>query len=210
MLAPLNAHRDNSRGSGARVRSPSRVLLAVLLLAACTNPEHDAQVQALDTALRGATVATQEAIGCRARLAQEPRFRMLQRRMPLTDIGSATLPQMADPAHATLEEIVALDAWSRGLNTCRERLLQALNTTLPSLGPIVEASRDDDAAAFVALAHRRSTWGDTVVRLMKNRTKLRAALIDQANQTVADISKLQQQQFNRRTTILSSVIRILP
>lgn len=209
MLTPLN-DQEKSEAGRARFRSAALGVLAVLLLGACTDQEQKAQVQALDTALQRARTATQEAIDCRAHLAQESRFRILERRMPLMDIGSATLPQLADPAHATAKEIVALDAWSRDLNTCRERLLQALNTTLPSLGPIVEASRDDDAAAFVALAHQRSTWGDTVAQLMKNRTKLRAALIDQANQTVADISKLQQQQFDRRTTILSSVIRILP
>ncbi len=48
------------------------------------------------------------------------------------------------------------------------------------------------------------------MRLKSNRTELRARLIARADQVIAEIDKLQQEQLNRRTTILSSVIRILP
>lgn len=210
MMALLVTHSNRSNETGARRRSVAILGLVVVLLGACTSQEQKAQVQALDSALLRARMATREAVDCRDRLAQAPRYRVLAQRMPLTDIGAATLPQMADPGLATREEIAALDDWTRNLNICRERLLLAIDTALPSLGPIIEAARDDDAAAFVALAHHRLTWGATVMRLMKNRTKLRAALIAQANRTVTDISRLQQQELDRRTTILSSVIRILP
>ena len=97
--------------------------------------------------------------------------------MPLADIGLATLPQMTDPAYTGPDEIAALDDWTRSLNVCRERLVTEIGPTVPSLGPIIEGARDGDAAAFVALAHHRRTWGATVMQLMKNRTKLRRSLI---------------------------------
>lgn len=129
--------------------------------------------------------------------------------MPLDDIGRASLLQMADPELVTSSEVAALDAWTGDLNACRERLLQVANKTLPAFGPIVEASRDDDDAIFVELAQRKLTWGRAVMRLKSTRTRLRADLIARADQVLGEARKLEQQQLNRRVTLLSTVVDIL-
>ena len=154
--------------------------------------------------------ATNDAIACRATAAQNPRYRILDERMALTDIGSASLPQMTDPALATRAQILALDAWSHDLNACREQLLQVTYNTLPSFGPIIEAARDQDDATFVQLAERKVTWGKAVMQLKRSRTTLRADLTGRADQVLAEHGKQEQEQLNRRATILSSIIRILP
>ena len=155
-------------------------------------------------------VAAQDAVGCRATAARNPRYLVLDRHMPLADVGSASLPQMLDRTLATGAEVSALDAWDHDVNACRERLLQVTDRTLPSFGPIIEASRDADDAVFVKLAQHRLTWGEAVMRLKDNRTKLRASVVDRADQVTAELGRAQQEQLGRRTAILSSVIRILP
>ena len=154
--------------------------------------------------------ATNDAIACRATAAQNPRYRILDERIPLTDIGSASLPQMTDPGLATRAQISALDAWSHDLDACREPLLQVTYNVLPSFGPRIEAARDEDDATFVQLAEHKVTWGEAVMRLKRNRTTLRANLTARADQVLAELGKQQQEQLNRRATILSSIIRVLP
>ncbi|HQT79048.1 MAG TPA: hypothetical protein PLD10_18500 [Rhodopila sp.] len=180
------------------------------LLGACTGAVQQAQMQHAQDNLNRFLAATQQAVSCRVTAAQSPRFEILNRRMPLTDVGAATLPQMIAPGYASSAEVSALDEWLRVVNTCRGQLLQATTNTLPSFVPIIEASRDNDDAAFVGLARHKHTWGETIMRLKDNRTRFRAALIARADQAGADLSTLQQQQLDRRATVLSSVIRILP
>ena len=71
--------------------------------------------------------------------------------------------------------------------------------TLPAFGPIIEASRDDDDAVFVKLAQHRLTWGEAVMRLKDNRTRLRASVVDRGDQVLADLGRAQQEQLGRRT-----------
>jgi hypothetical protein len=154
--------------------------------------------------------AAQDALTCRATASANPRYTLLAAHVNLDDVGAATLPQMVDPAHATPEEIAALDAWSREVNTCRERLLVSVDTTLPSFGPLIERGRDDDDAIFVKLAEQKISWGEAVVALKTNRTRLRGDIVAKADQVDAGFNKLRQDQLNRRTDLLSSAIRILP
>ena len=154
--------------------------------------------------------AANDAIACRTATAQNPRYRILDERMPLTDIGSASLPQMIYQGFATPAQVLALDTWSHDLNACREPLLQVTYNTLPSFGPIIEAARDEDDATFVQLAEHKVTWGEAVIRLKRNRTTLRANLTARADQVLAELGKQEEEQRNRRATILSSIIRTLP
>ncbi len=160
--------------------------------------------------LSGFAAAADHAAECRATVARDPAYRILRRHMPLTNPGTATLPQMADAERATSDEITALDAWTRDTNACRERLLQETDRTIPTFGPIIEQARNDDNAVFVMLARRELTWGDAVMRLMGNRTQMRSGLIHGADQVISDVARLQQAELGRRTTILNSIIRILP
>jgi hypothetical protein len=180
-----------------------------LVGAACIAP---AQLEMRNTELdlQRFVAAANDAVACRATAAQNPQYGILAERMPLTDIGSASLPQMTDPGLATRAQISALDAWSRDLNTCRKQLLQVTYNTLPSFGPIIEAARDQDDATFVQLTERKVTWGEAVMRLKRNRTTLRADLTARADQVLGEVGKQEQEQLNRRATILSSIIRILP
>jgi hypothetical protein len=130
--------------------------------------------------------------------------------MPLADIATVSLPQMTNPRLASEDEIAALDTWIDDLNACRGQLLEVTYATIPSLGPIIEEARNEDYLAFVKLARRRQTWGETVMRLMSNRTKLRADVIARVDQVIGTVGEMQQEQLNRRSAILSSVIRILP
>jgi hypothetical protein len=88
--------------------------------------------------------------------------------------------------------------------------LQVTYNTLPSFGPIIEAARDRDDATFVQLTERKVTWGEAVMRLRKTRTTLRADLTAHADQVLAELGKQEEEQRNRRATILSSIMRVLP
>jgi hypothetical protein len=180
-----------------------------LVTAACAGPSQ-LEGRNIELDLQRFIAATNDAIACRITAAQNPRYRILAERMPLTDIGSASLPQMTDPGLATRAQILSLDAWSHDLNACREPLLQVTYNTLPSFGPIIEAARDEDDATFVQLAEHKVTWGEAVMRLKRNRTTLRANLTARADQVLAELGKQEEEQRNRRATILSSIIRALP
>ena len=65
-------------------------------------------------------------------------------------------------------------------------------------------------AVFVKLAHRQIRWGEAVMLLQNDITKLRAELIARADQASAEIGKMELSQFNRRTAIINAVIGILP
>jgi hypothetical protein len=180
-----------------------------LVAAACVAPSQ-LELRNTELHLQRFVAATNDAIACRATAAQNPRYRILNERMPLTDIGSASLRQMTDPGLATRAQISALEAWSHDLNACREQLLQVAYDTLPSFGPIIEAARDPDDATFVQLTERKVTWGEAVMQLKRNRTTLRADLTAHADQVLAELGKQEDEQRNRRTTILSSIVRVLP
>jgi hypothetical protein len=180
-----------------------------LIASACVGPPQ-LEMRNLELDLQRFVAAADDAIACRATAAQNPRYRILAERMPLTDIGPASLSQMTDPDLATPAQMSALDAWSHDLNACREQLLQVTYQALPSFGPIIEAARDEDDATFVQLTERKVTWGEAVMRLKRNRTTLRANLTARADQVLAELGKQEQEQLNRRATILSSIIRALP
>ena len=186
------------------------VLAALSLLGACAVQSQSAGMQMSQDNLQRFATAADQAAECRRSVAENPAYRLLRRHMPLTNVGSATLPQMAAAELATADEIVVLDAWASDLNACRERLLQEADSTFPTFGPIIEQGRNDDNAVFVMLARHDLTWGDAVMRLMSNRTKMRSDLIKGADQILSDLVRLQQAQLGRRTTIMSSIIRILP
>lgn len=185
-------------------------LAALPLITACAAPSEQAAMLNTQNDLQRFVAATGDALKCRAEVSAHPRYRILLRRLPLTDLGTATLPQMTDTDFATPAEISALDAWTRDVNTCRQRLLQVANATFPSFGPAVEAAQDNDDAVFVKLAERKLTWGQALMQLKVNRTRLRADLLARTDRVVIELGNLQQAQLNRRTTILSSIIRILP
>jgi hypothetical protein len=180
-----------------------------LIAAACAGPSQ-LERRNVELDLQRFVAATNDAIACRTAAAQNPRYRILDERMPLTDIGSASLPQMTYPGFATRAQILTLDAWSHDLNACREPLLQVTYNTLPSFGPIIEAARDEDDATFAQLTKQKVTWGEAVMRLKRDRTTLRANLTARADQVLAELGKQEQEQLNRRATIFSSIIRALP
>ncbi len=179
------------------------------LFGACTSSPLQSKLNTQNN-LRQFRVATQRAIECRTKAAQDPRYQVLREQIPLTNIDAAQLSQMADQKFATKGEILALDSWTGDVNACLERLLREVDTTIPSFGPIIEASWNDDNTVFVKLAHHQTTWGDAIMSLKRNKTKLRTDLIARADQVAAEVTKMEQAQFNRRTAIISSVIGILP
>jgi hypothetical protein len=128
----------------------------------------------------------------------------------LTNMAEASLPQMADPRFASKSEIAALGAWSLNLSECRERLLEVADNTLPSFGPIIDGSGNEDDAIFVQLSQHKMAWGTAVLRLKYNRTKLRSDLFTAADQIITNLNKMEEEQLNGRATILSSVIRAFP
>jgi hypothetical protein len=183
--------------------------VAIALLGACAASLPQSRVDAQNS-LRRFREAARDAVQCRATAARNPRYQILNQHMPLANIDDANLAQMIDQRFATNSEIAVLDAWTRDVNRCLERLLRDTNATISAFGPIIEASWNDDIAVFVKLAHRQIGWGEAVMRLKSNTTKLRADVIARADQVSAEISKMEQAQFNRRTAIITSVIGILP
>jgi hypothetical protein len=188
--------------------------VAIALLGACADSESRSQVKAqkmqAQEDLRRFREAAQQAVHCRAEAARDSRYQVLSEHMPLTDLDDSTLSQMTDKKFATDSEIAALDAWTRDMNRCLEALVREANATIPSFGPIVEASWDSDTVVFVKLAHREMTWGEAVIRLKSNTIKMRADLIARADQVSAQISKVDQTEYNRSTSIITSIIGILP
>jgi hypothetical protein len=184
------------------------------LLGACADSESRSQMKAqkikAQDDLRRFREATQQAVHCRAEAAGNSRYQVLNEHMPLTDLDDATLSQMTDKKLATDTEIAALDSWTRDMNRCLEPLLREANATIPSFGPIVDASWDSDTEVFVKLAHREMTWGEAVIRLRSNSTKMRADLIARADQVSAQISKVDQTEYNRSTSIITSILGVLP
>lgn len=183
---------------------------AMLALAACAVPSAPPYGQTEEDEGERFRAAVLTAVDCRTMAARNRRYVNLSTRMPLADLAEASLPQMTDPRFATSGEIATLDAWTRDVGACWNQLLLVTYTTLPGFGPIIEQGRDNDDAVYVMLARHKLTWGQGVMRLKVNRTELRAALIAQADQITARIGNAQEAERNRRTTILSSVIRILP
>jgi hypothetical protein len=163
-----------------------------------------------ENSLRRFRDASQDAVECRAALARDPKYRILDQHMPLTDIDAASLSQMADLELATKGEISALNAWVRELKPCRDRLTQAIIITLPSFRPIFEAGWNDDEAVFVKLAHHKLAWGEAILALKSNATKLQTEVISRAEQVLAEIEKQEETQISRRTAIMGAVIGKLP
>jgi hypothetical protein len=188
--------------------------VAMALLGACADSESRSQMKAqkmqAQENLRRFREAAQQAVHCRAAAAGNSRYQVLNEHLPLADLDDATLFQMTDKEFATDSEIAALDVWTRDTNRCLAPLLREADATIPSFGPIVEASWNDDTAVFVKLAHREMTWGEAVIRLKSNTTKMRADLIARADQVSAQISKVDQTEYNRSTSIITSIIGILP
>lgn len=210
-------HRGVARGSlegagrvGVRSRRRSCLAAVALLpvLAGCGASQAFAPY-ATQADLQRFAATAHASVDCRAAAARNPRYRILDRRMPLADIGAASLGQMTDQDLATNGEVAALAAWTAELNACRAPILQVANETFPAFGPIIEAARDDDDAILVDLAQRKLPWGKAVLRLKGTRTKLRADLIAHSDQVLGESRRLQQEQLNRRVKLLSTVLDIL-
>jgi hypothetical protein len=183
--------------------------VAIALLGACAGSLHQSQIDTQNN-LQRFREAARDAVQCRATAARDPRYQILNQHMPLANIDDANLSQMIDERFATNSEIAVLASWIRDVNGCLERLLRETNATISAFGPIIEASWNNDIAVFVKLAHRQMNWGEAVMRLKSNTTKLRADVIARADQVSAELSKMEQAEFNRRTAIITSVIGILP
>jgi hypothetical protein len=78
-----------------------------LVAAACVGPPQ-LETRNIELDLRSFVAATNDTIACRATAAQNPRYRILAERMPLTDIGSVSLSQMTDPGLVTRAQMLAL------------------------------------------------------------------------------------------------------
>jgi hypothetical protein len=208
---PLSAPRGRGRVKwrASRWWCLAAFAVAIALLGACADSLPQSRIDTQNSLWRFRAVA-RDAVQCRATAARNPRYQILNQHMPLANIDDANLSQMIDQKFATNSEIAVLDSWTRDVNGCLERLFREINGTIPAFGPIIEASWDDDIAVFVKLAHRQMSWGEAVMRLKSNTTKLRAAVIARADQVSAEISKMEQAQFDRRTAIITSVIGILP
>jgi hypothetical protein len=183
---------------------------AMLVLAACMASPGRSYIQTGQDEVEQFRAAVREAVNCRTAAARNQRYADLDVRMPLADIAEASLPQMTDPNLATSDEIATLDAWTRDVGACRDRLLPVTYATLPSFGPIIEQARDNDDEVYVMVTQHKLTWGQGIMRLKVNQTELRAALIARADQIIARTGNAQEEERNRRATILSSVIRIIP
>ncbi len=183
---------------------------ALLALTACAVPPAPPYGQTDADNSERFRAAVQTAIDCRTTAARDRRYVDLGTRMPLEDIAEANLPQMIDPQFTTSGEIALLDAWTGDVGACRDQLLLVTYTTLPGFGPIIEQARDDDDAIYVMIARHKLTWGQGVMRLKVNRTKMRAALIAYADQINERTANMAEEVRNRRAMILSSVIRVLP
>lgn len=183
--------------------------VAIPVLGACGLDEA-AKTLHTENSLRRFRDATQDAVECRTAVARNPQYRILDRRMPLIDIDAASLWQMAELELATKGEILALNAWISDLKPCRDRLIRVVIITLPSFRPIFEAGWNDDEAVFVKLTNHKIGWGEALMALKSNATKLQTAVISHAEQVLADLEKQEEAQISRRTAILSSVIGKLP
>ena len=189
-----------------RVAAPA---VAVLILGACTSALSQPKSNAEDS-LRRFRVEAQTEIKCQAAAARNPQYQILRGDMPLTDFEAVTLSEMANQNFATNEEISALDAWTNDINVCLQPLLHDTDATVASIGPIIEASWNDNNAVFVKLVHHQMRWGETVTRLKGDRIKLRADVIARADKVSEELGKLQMAQFNRNTAIITAAIGILP
>jgi hypothetical protein len=183
--------------------------IAISMLGGCVLDEA-AKTLHTENSLRRFQKATQDAVECRAALARSPKYRILNQRMPLTDLDSASLWQMADLGLATKGEISALNAWIGDLKPCRDRLIEEVIVTLPGFRPTLEAGWNDDEAVFVKLAHHKVAWGEAIMALKSNATKLQTEVISRADQVLAEIEKQEETQISRRTAILSSIVGKLP
>lgn len=77
------------------------------LLAGCATASQHSGMQDTQANLQRFRAATQVASECRAAAARKERYRVFDQRIPLTDIGGASLPQMVDTRLATRNEIAA-------------------------------------------------------------------------------------------------------
>ena len=60
--------------------------------------------------------------------------------MPVTDVDAAQLSHLTDQKIAAKYEILALDSWTGDVTAFLQRPLQEVDATIPSFGPIIEAS----------------------------------------------------------------------
>lgn len=191
-----------------------RIVLAAGLMTAsldaCSPMSESAAIESYLNSVAQFRIAADKAVACRNAAAESPRYQVLFRHVPLADIDAASLRQMADRSFATGEESALLGGWIESLNHCTRPLLQATAVTLPNLGPIIEASLNNDDAVYVGLVQHRLAWGEAVLRLKSNRTKMRAELLAGADRILEQSIERQQGTLNRRANLLSSVIRIIP
>ena len=183
--------------------------VAVLLLVGCSNALSQSRLQAQDN-LRRFRAAGQREINCRAAAARNPHYQILRQDMPLTNFAAITLSEMSNQNFATKNEILALNSWTSDINACLEPFIQETDATIPSIGPIMEASWNDENVVFVRLAHHRMKWGEAVTVLRTDKIKLRSDLIDRADKVSEELSRIELARFNRRTSVITTVLGILP
>ena len=189
-----------------RVVAPA---VTVLLLVDCSNSLSRSQLQAQDS-LQRLHVAGQREIECRAVAARNPHYQILRQDMPLTNFAAITVSEMSNQNFATKDEILALDSWTSDINACLEPFIQETDATIPSIGPIIEASWNDENVVFVKLAHHQMKWGEAAMSLRTAKIKQRSDLIDRADKVSEELSRIELARYNRRTAVITSVLGALP
>ena len=117
---------------------------------------------------------------------------------------------MSNQNFATKDEILALDSWTGDINPCLEPFIQETDATIPSIGPIIEASWNDENVMFVKLAHHQMKWGEAVTSLRTNKIKLRSDLVDRAGKASEELNRIDLARYNRRTAVITSILGVLP
>ncbi len=164
----------------------------------------------VDTVAPTVLAASRAADACRAEIAAKPRYALLAAHMPLDDIDRSTLAQMTDQRLITDAERAALFAWNEELRTCSDAALATAMRSLPAFAPIIMEARAENDAILALLAERKLTWGAAVVRLRTNRARALGKVADRATEMIVQLTRAEQAEEARRTSVVNALIGTLP
>jgi hypothetical protein len=145
-----------------------------------------------------------QAKSCGSEAYNAPEAAILRPHFPL-DVREATLVQLFDQTLATKQEIAAVLTLHPRIQVCRKVILDGLQSTTPSVVPILPkeyAAADDDT---IALVQRKLPWGERVRRGRDRLLALQVEIQAEERRIVAGLGRSHEAELARRQAAAQAI-----
>jgi len=178
------------------------VLLTVALLSGCQTTAQR-QYQAIKSNNQS---AIQDLQMCVTTVYNSPEFALLRKHLPLK-VTDATLEQLSDDSLATDQEISVILVEHPKLQSCRQRAIDQISQTSPTVVPIFLAITTKSEDSLINLIQKKQGWGAHVRRVRDVTVAGTSELQLESQRIEAGLQQSHEAELARRQAAADALVR---